>query len=109
MWSRNSKVERHNPLLVRSGPRAVFMRPSVAIIFLLAACNGCVTHADATESIRSAAVQPATPQPESFRACVWIWDRDGSTQFRYTVDLDKEKVGDRKSTRLNSSHQKISY
>ena len=38
-------------------------------------------------------MQPATTSSVSLQTCIWIWSSDGSTEFRYVVDLDKEKVG----------------
>src|SRR3712207_8618803 len=58
-----------------------------------------------TTLFRSMSALPDSPQADSFTAPVAI--PEGTVDL--TVEVDFERLQDRKSTRLNSSHANISY
>lgn len=69
------------------------MRSSIAMFLVSAICYGCVAHSEVTDSKGHTTVPPATTSSVSLQTCIWTWSSDGSTEFRYVVDLDKEKAG----------------
>ena len=74
------------------------MRASVGMMVFAAMCHASFAQSDATDSV-AIATAPRAPSPPSLQACMWIWDKDGATEYRYAVDLDKEKVGPEKTSR----------
>lgn len=74
------------------------MRPGVGILVFSVVCYASFAHSDATDSSGKVNV-PRTASPASLQTCIWIWGKDGATEFRYAVDLDREEVGPEKTFR----------